>query len=201
VISRDIDELKGVKIDRKRLFEYIRKNGISHRSYNDYIKALKKLNYDLADTKNIFPHDFKSMHDLRIAEYDSVIAKEDAEKNKELYHNFEARAQEAKRFEYQGENYVAIIPAHIQELIREGRTLSHCVGRMGYDKKMADGKVIIVFIRSLLDISKPLVTVEYSLERKMILQSHGDFNRSPTDEESAFIAEWEKRTTEILKVA
>ena len=200
VISQSIDELKGVKIDRKRVFQYIRENDIAFRSYNDYIKALKKLNYDLTDTKNIFPHDFKRMHDMRIAEYDSVIAKEDAEKNKELYHNFEARAQEAKRFEYQGENYVAIIPAHIQELVKEGRELSHCVGRMGYDKKMADGKVIIVFIRSLLDIAKPLVTVEYSLERKMILQSHGDYNRAPTDEENAFITEWEKRTTKALKV-
>lgn len=198
VIAREIDELKGLKIDRRKVFEYIREKGIGRRSYNDYIKALKKLNYDLADTKNIFPHDFKRMHDLRIGEYDSVIAKEDFEKNKELYHNFEVRAQEAKRFEYQGENYVAIIPAHIQELVKEGRALSHCVGRMGYDKKMADGKIVIVFIRSLTDIAKPLVTVEYSLDRKMILQSHGSFNRAPTAEERAFITEWEARTTAAL---
>lgn len=199
-VAREIDEIKGTKIDRKKVFEYTRKNDIPRRSYNDYLKALKKLNYDLTDTKNIFPHDFKRMHDMRLAEYDSVIAKEDAEKNKELYHNFEIKAQEAKRFEWQDGDYVAIIPAQLPELVKEGRALNHCVGRMGYDKKMADGEIVIVFIRSLLDIAKPLVTVEYNYKRKMVVQAHGDHNRAPTTEERTFINEWEKRTTEALKV-
>lgn len=199
-IGRDCDEIKGTKLDRKKVYEYTQKNGISRRSYNDYLKALKKLNYDLTDTKNVFPHDFKRMHDMRLAEYDSVVAKEDREKNKELYHNFEVKAQEAKRFEWQDSDYVAIIPAQLPELVKEGRTLNHCVGKMGYDKKMADGDIVIVFIRSLLDIAKPLVTVEYNYKRKMVVQAHGEFNRSPTDKERAFILEWEKRTTEALKV-
>lgn len=201
LVARNCDEIKGTQLDRKKIYEYARKNNISLSNYNDYLKALKKLNYDLSDTKNIYPHNFKRMHDMRIAEYDSVIAKEDREKHKELYHNFEVKAQEAKRFEWEDGEYVAIIPAQLHDLVKEGRALGHCVGKMGYDKKMADGEIVIVFVRSLLDMAKPLVTVEYNYKRKMVVQAHGDFNRSPTDKEQAFINAWEKRTTEALKVS
>lgn len=197
--ARAVPEIKGTKLDRQKVLDYIESKGIDGRSYSDYLKALKKCKYDLTDTKNIYPHNFHRMHDLRIAEYESVMAKEDAEKEKILAENFEKKAQKAKRFEWEDGTYVAIIPSQIQELAAEGNALHHCVGRMGYDKKMADGQIVIVFIRTLLDRAKPLVTIEYNLKRKRVEQAHGVHNRSTTDAEQAFIDEWERRTTEILK--
>ena len=196
---RAVPEISGTKLDRQRVLDYIKSKGIDGRSYSDYLKALKKCKYDLTDTKNIYPYDFYRMHDLRIAEYESVVAKEDAEKEKMLADNFEKRAQKAKQFEWEDGTYVAIIPSQIQELVAEGKALGHCVGRMGYDKKMADGKIVIVFIRTLLDRAKPLVTIEYEYKTKKVLQAYGDNHRKPTDEEQAFIDEWKNRTTEILK--
>lgn len=195
-----IPEIKGTKLDRKKVQDYVRNNAVGWSNYNDYLKALKKLNYDLADTKNSFPRDFGRMHDLRIAEYDSVMAKEDAEKRKQLYADFAVKAQEAKCLEYQSDGYAAVIPEQVGELVKEGRALHHCVGQMGYDKKMAEGKVIIVFVRSIEDLLKPLVTLEYDLKKHRILQAHGDHHRAPTDTERAFIDEWEQRTTEKLQI-
>ena len=198
--AQTIPEINGTKLDRQKALDYIKSKGIDGNSYSDYLKALKKCKYDLTDTKNIYPYDFYRMHDLRIAEYESVMAKEDAERAKILAEQFEKKAQKAKRFEWEDGTYVAIIPSQIQELVAEGNALGHCVGRMGYDKKMADGKIVIVFIRTLLDRAKPLVTVEYEYKRKKILQAYGDNHRGPTTEEQAFIDEWAKRTTEALKV-
>lgn len=198
-LRRYVNEIKETSLDYGRIVKYIRSNSIPFGSYNDYLKALKKLKYDLTDTKNTFPRDFKRMHDMRIAEYDSVMAKEDMKKRKALYEKFEKAAQEAKRFEFQDGIYAAIIPSQIQELVREGRELHHCVGKMGYDKKMADGDVVIVFIRSLADITKPLATVEYGLKSKRIHQSHVDYNGAPEGALKTFIDEWEKRTTEALR--
>lgn len=194
-----IPEIKGTKIDRKKAMEYIQAQKCGSSSYNDYLKAIKKLGFDLEDTKNIFPHNFKRMHDLRIAEYDSVMAKEDKEKRKDLYTKFEKASKEARRFEFQNESYAAIIPGVIQELVAEGRALHHCVGRTGYDKKMADGDIVIVFIRSIADLTKPLATVEYDLKRKRVAQAHVDYNGRPDSAMQAFINEWEKRTTKLLK--
>ena len=196
-----IPEIKGTDIDRVKAAKYVRENKGKWGSYNDYLKAIKKLGLDLADTKNIFPHDFERMHDLRIAEYDSVMEKEDKDKRKKLYADFAEKAQDAKCFEYQNGDYAAVIPAQIGELVKEGRTLHHCVGKMGYDKKMADGEIIIVFVRAIKDLLKPLVTLEYDLKKRRILQAHGDHHRSPSEEEQAFITDWEKKTTEKLKVS
>lgn len=199
-LRRYVDEIKETGLDYARIAKYIRSNKISYSSYNDYLKALKKMNYDLADTKNIFPREFARMHDMRIAEYDSVMAKEDKVKRKELHAKFEKASQEAKQFEWEDGTYVAVIPSQIQELVAEGRALHHCVGKMGYDKKMADGEIVIVFIRSLADLMKPLATVEYSLKSKRVCQAHIDHNGTPNVEVQAFIDEWAKRTTEALKV-
>jgi hypothetical protein len=198
-VAGAIPEIKGTKLDRKKVHDYAFNANVGSHNYNDYLKALKALKYDLEDTKNVFPHDFKRMHDIRIAEYQSVMAKEDAEKRKELYAQFEEKAQKAKKFEYQGESYAVIVPSNIPELVREGEALSHCVGRMGYDKKMADGEIVIVFVRSILEMAKPLVTVEYDLKRKMVRQAHGWGNRMPTTEEQTFIDEWAEKTTQNLK--
>jgi hypothetical protein len=198
-VASMIPEIKGTKLNRERVLDYAQKKDVGTSNYNDYLKALKKLKYDLTDTKNLFPYDFKTMHDLRVAEYDSVMAKEDEEKRAELYSAFSERAKAVKNLEYSGESYSAIIPFRVPDLVSEGKALHHCVGKMGYDKKMADGEIVIVFIRSLLDLAKPLVTVEYSFKRKRIVQAHGEHNRRPTDEEQAFIDEWEKRTNEIMK--
>jgi hypothetical protein len=51
-----------------------------------------------------------------------------------------------------------------------------------------------------VDVTKPLVTVEYDLKCKRVEQAYGYHNRKTTDAEQAFIDEWEKRTTEALKV-
>lgn len=198
-VARDVEEIKGTKIDRKRVRDYIKEKDIFARDYNDYLKALKKLGYDLTDTKNLFPYDFKTMHDLRVAEYDSAVAKEDREKRAKLYAKFEAAARLSKPFEYKDGCYAAIIPEQIEELIREGKELHHCVGKMGYDLKMANGEIVIVFIRSVLDIEKPLATVEYDLKRHYIRQLHGDYNNTPADDVRAFVDEWAQRTTEILE--
>lgn len=192
-------EIKGTPIDREKLSLYIRDKKIGWSSYNDYIKALKKLKFDLTDTKNIFPYNFKRMHDLRVAEYDSVIAKEDREKRKQLYADFAKKAQKAKPLEYQTDSFAALIPKDIDDLKREGKELNHCVGKMGYDKKMADGEIVIVFVRDIMALTKPLVTLEYSLKKHKVLQAHGDFDRNPTDTEQAFIDEWTKRTNKLLK--
>lgn len=198
-LRRYVRGIRRTNINLSKIAAYINDNKISYTSYSDYLEALIELRYDLNDTKNILPRDFKRMHDLRIAEYDSVMAKKDKNKRAQLHADFERASQEARRFEFQDESYAAIIPGAIQELVQEGRALHHCVGKMGYDKKMADGDIVIVLVRSITDLTKPLATIEYDLNRKIILQSHVDFNGTPKGELATFIDKWEKRTTKLLK--
>lgn len=166
--------------------------------YRDYIVAAVYLNLDLKDTKNAFPQDLKRMHDLRIDEMNSKKAAEDAEKRKELYDRFAAAADGLKRFECSGA-FCIVIPTSPQDLVYEGNALCHCVGKMGYDKKMADGRSFIAFLRNPDDVKKPFVTIEYNLKDKRLQQCYGAHDKNPDDAPYKFAEQWAMKVTETLK--
>lgn len=74
-----------------------------------------------------------------------------------------------------------IIPAGTcKELMIEGRTLHHCVGRDDhYMKKMAAGESWILFLRKKEDLEKAYYTVEISMKDDRILQYYSEFDRQP----------------------
>lgn len=61
---------------------------------------------------------------------------------------------------------------------------------MGYDKKMADGQVVIMFLRLTNEPQKPFVTIEYDLKRKILLQAYGEHNSSAPEDANVFISKW-----------
>lgn len=189
--ARLVPDVKGTKIDRARLLDYLYsiddENG---HQYNDYLKAIKDLQLDLNDTKNTFPKDFRRMHDLRTAEWQSKQAEIDERKRKKLYEGFAERGKEYSSLSYEGEMYSVLIPQSIAELKNEGEVLSHCVGKMGYDKKVVDGISIIAFIRKNTDKATPFVTVEYRLDENKIRQCYGFKDSRPAQDVIDFSNQW-----------
>lgn len=185
-----IPEIKGTSLDRQRVLDYVDRNNINYTSYNDYLRALKALKYDLSDTKNIYPHDFKRMHDLRAAEYASHKAKLDRKQRAKFYRDFKRVSASLARYEVKGDTYSIVIPKDVSELIIEGETLSHCVGRMGYDKKMVDGVSLIMFCRKNEDVTTPFVTVEYRLDKDKLNQCYGAHDIPPDKDVMNFVEAW-----------
>lgn len=197
LVAHRIPEIKGTTLDRQRVLDYVDTNNINYASYDDYLKAIKALKLDLNNTKNVFPNDFDRMHELRAAEYASQQAEIDAEKRKKLYKAFEKRSKELKSFEMSRATYTMIIPNSITELIQEGELLSHCVGKMGYDKKVADGVSIIAFLRKSNDLDTPYVTVEYRLDKNELRQCYGYKDSKPCEEAITFANLWAEMVTKV----
>lgn len=181
-----VPELKGTSINRLRLRDYLDKKNIDNILYDDYLKAIKYLHFDLNDTKNLYPHNFKAMHDLRIQEYDSAKAKEEVKNKHKLNMKLKKVAKEFSKLNLVGK-YAVIIATDIKELILEGKALNHCVGRMGYDKKMADKKSLILFVRKVDEREKPFVTMEFQPNNKKILQIYGNHDSRPSKEVMDFV--------------
>ena len=199
-IGANIPEIRDTKIDRVRLFQYLKGNNISFRLYDDYLKAIKYLNMNLEDTKNIYPREFMRMHDLRIQEYDAALIKDDLKKKRALNSKFKKVANEYSILNLNG-RYLVVIAKDIKELLSEGNILHHCVGKMGYDKKMADRKSLILFIRQKENPSMPYVTMEYSLEKRKILQIYGDHDSKPSEDVLDFVNnKWLKYAKKQLKL-
>lgn len=191
-----VPQVKGTRIDRARLLDYLEEVGDEQGNlYDDYLKAVKGLGLDLSDTKNTFPKELHRMHDLRTAEYAALKEKQDAQKRKQMYKEFAQKADELQQYSFEGEAYSIIIPHSIADLINEGSALHHCVGKMGYDKKVIDGISLIAFCRKKGALETPFVTVEYRLDEKKLRQCYGERDSLPEKEVLAFVDEWAKDIT------
>ena len=196
---KKIKALRRQKVDPCKVVEWCKANKIDFPLYNDYIAAVIGLKLDLKDTKNLYPKDFMRMHDLRIAEHESLLAKQDRVKRKELYENFAKAGEQATAYEYCHNGYSFLAPRDVSDLKKEGGILGHCVGKNGYDKKMADGRVVIMFMRQEADPGTPFVTIEFDLKKAELLQAYGKSNSKPPIEAMVVIDEWVEIMKKMLK--
>jgi len=170
------------------LMKYLLDNNISSSTYSDYIAAAEYLGLDLTENKNAFPHDFKFWHNTRIDEYHTAKALKDKEARQAFCDKFAETAKKYFNLQYsKNAVYVAIIATSPTDLLKEGETLHHCVGHMGYDQKFVREESLIFFIRTKANPEVPFVTVEYSPSKHKILQCHGDHNAMPDEETMHYI--------------
>ncbi len=177
---------KGESINK--FIDYITKQLINFSSYLDYFKACNYLHLDMTQEKNVFPHDFKRWHDIRIDEYHTAKAIADEQKRKELYEKFKVIAEKYLPLQRNlHEAFIVVIAKSPAELINEGNILHHCVGRMNYDQRMIREESLIFFIRNAAEPDIPFVTVEYSLANKKVLQCYGFEDSKPSEEVIEFV--------------
>lgn len=76
-------------------------------------------------------------------------------------------------------------------IVREGRTLHHCVGGDNYLQKHADGISYILMLRKKEDQETPYITVEIRADGRSIVQWYGAFDRKPDKEQvEKWLKEW-----------
>lgn len=171
-----------------KFLEYIDKHNTHISTYNDYFNACTELELDMTEDKNVFPHDFKRWHDIRIDEYATLKALRDAKKREALYQQFAAVAEKYFPLQRnQKEAFVVVIAKSPAELIREGDLLNHCVGRMNYDQRFIREESLIFFVRNKDNPDVPFVTLEYSLKNKKVLQCYGEHDHKPDDSVLDFV--------------
>ena len=75
-------------------------------------------------------------------------------------------------------NIIYLVPKNANEVIAEGKALTHCVGNFGhgYIKRHADQTKFIIFARDITKPQEPLETIEFDLKNKKILQIRGNRN-------------------------
>lgn len=169
---------------------YLVKQKTNGHSYNDYLTACQYLNIDMNEEKNRYPHDFKKWHDIRIDEYNSAKLEDDKKLRKEFYEKFGKVADKYISLQRNLKDaYCVIIAKSPADLIKEGAALNHCVGRMGYDQKFAREETLIFFIRNKETPNIPLVTLEYSIKNKKVLQCYGYKDSKPDDSILNFVSQ------------
>jgi len=100
--------------------------------------------------------------------------------------------------------WVLQVARHPQDLVSDGRTLSHCVGWGGYAQAVRAGRSRIVRVLARgaeEDAAVPLLTLELgALQERpgqlrwQLVQAKGLSNRSPAGDEGALLALWARET-------
>ncbi len=139
----------------RELLKYLRKqrkgNDIWH-IYKDYLKFADKLKYDLSVHNVRYPKNLLQAHNCASAAYAKIEKQIEIEK-----YQRELRDREL-RYNFALGNYTIFIPEDPQDIVKEGKALSHCVG--GYVARHCEGKLTILFMRHIPDWNVPLYTIE-----------------------------------------
>ncbi len=168
------------------LFREIRMNqGIDSPSHGsmllrDYIRMATKLGQDFEK----YPKSLKKEHDVTLMNYN-------VQKNEIKKKDFEeaVNTDEYKKLEYKRKDYSIVAPKEMQDLIKEGNELSHCIA--SYVQNVIDNKCQILFMRNTNELDKPYVSIE--VRNGNIRQVKGFANRNTRSEEKEFIKEWAKK--------
>ncbi|MCR5725422.1 MAG: PcfJ domain-containing protein [Treponema sp.] len=140
-------------------------------SANDYWRACKGLRMSLKNSRVAFPKDFRRAHD----EYTRLYS---AHKDELVDEGMlETAVHYAELSGVKKSGFVFMVACDTGELIAEGNALGHCVGRMGYNAKQAEGNSLILFARKQDAVGVPFCTIELSLPTLTIKQCYGFHNR------------------------
>ena len=96
--------------------------------------------------------------------------------------------------------YCVVLPQLRSDLIREGSSLNHCVGKQErYYKNHMAGTRMIFFIRRIEKREKPFVTMEVDMQTLRIMQIYGFNDKVPEPEVRRFAESWLKELGNSMK--
>lgn len=148
--------------------------------WTDYLDFAESLKYDLSRGDVLYPKRLKEAHD-------NASAAVTVQKNKLAFEKYKARYEKLKKkYEWSDGTYQILIPKGINDIVEEGKVLSHCVG--GYAERHVNGKTTILFMRLAKEPEKRLVTIE--VKGDTIRQNYGYKDRRVTEKEKEFIEKW-----------
>lgn len=158
--------------------------------YRDYLVQCRQLEYDMADNSVLCPKNLNAAHD-RLTKI--IKIKADEAMKKQLVESNKLRKKLSFTDEARG--LQILVPKSIQEIVDEGKQLSHCVG--GYAERHAQGKLHILFLRKISEPDKPYYTMEVSV-RGNIVQCRGYKNNWAGNPKPDLIYEFEKEYQSYL---
>lgn len=186
-----------------RFINWMMKNNISLRDYEDYQEMVEALGIPFDGDYVVIPKNWENKHTEIVENYSALLENQQArgtylrvtnavrdlrvEKQRLEDEKKEAklRVETAKRLtsmmkaQTAFDKYAFIFPKDESEIVKEGKTLHHCVG--SYAKKhFVYGTSIIVFVRDKAHRETPLYTLE--LKNNRIIQLKGERNKSADEE-------------------
>lgn len=154
-------------ITAEQVVRYLEKQRSSEKGtlFLDYLKAAKKLRYDLSREDVRLPKRLREAHD-------SAVEAVHYEENKIAIQKYQKRYKKLQeKYEYEAFGMKIVVPKDDRAIILEGKTLKHCVG--GYAARHLEGKTTILFLRKIRTPDRSFLTIEIEDKTGKLRQVHG----------------------------
>lgn len=171
--------------------------------WRDYLSMAKKIGENLKDSIVYRPRELERRHDEAVIALQEIDTKQRAEELREKFPNLEKVCREITPI-YQSlkdEKYAVLVPQKIEDIIKEGKALHHCVGTQEcYFDRISRKTSYIVFLRRQEELEKEFYTMEIEPDGN-IVQKSKDYNRTGEDYEEAepFLKKWKKNVLKKIR--
>ena len=164
-------------------------------TWNDYLSMADKLGINTNDEIVYRVKLLRQRHDELVEQLRKREKEMEAAATARKYRKIAGICRLIKpKYEYTGEVYSIVVPSGVRDIMREGDTLSHCVGKSDrYWERIEQQEAYILFLRKTAEIDKPYYTLEVE-PNGTIRQKQTYFDRQNDDLKDAekFLKEWQK---------
>lgn len=148
------------------------------RTYFDYLSMREQLGYDLNNTVYQRPRNLEKAHLKMVEEIDKEKFEIKKQEVSEKYPLIKKTYRKLRnRYFYEDDKYLIRPARSAEEIVKEGRTLHHCVGDESYLQSHNAQKSIILMLRHKDKPEIPYITVE--IKQENIVQWYGEYNNKP----------------------
>lgn len=153
-----------------------------------------------ANKANVFPKDLKERHAELVALQNLEREREKAQEREERFPRVKPICDEIRAvYEWENAEYAVLVPHCVDDVVREGCLLRHCVGtpdhegRYRYLERIQDNESYIMFLRKKKDIEAPWYTMEVEPGGAVRqLRTTGDDEGKDRSEAKAALALWRR---------
>jgi hypothetical protein len=137
----------------------------------DYYKMCRELKKDLKDKYWLMPKDVIKAHDKVMHELNALKKAREKQERQDRNKIIQKLYKKYSKFSFCVGEYTISVPVDESDIIYQANKLNQCLITAGYDKKMASGQIILVFIKKE---GKPIATMEVYKQQKRMGQFYTD---------------------------
>ena len=163
--------------------------------------------FKLAGSKsNIFPKDLEARHDELVDLQNLEREREKAQEREERFPKVTPICDEIRAvYEWENAEYAVLVPHCVDDIVKEGCLLRHCVGtpdregRYRYLERIEDNESYIMFLRKKSDVDAPWYTMEVEPGGAVRqLRTTGDDEGKDRSEAKAALALWRREVAKRI---
>lgn len=204
----ELDEMRTVMAEKKICNYLKRQSRISGRrakelihTWEDYICIARRLGMDISKELFYKPNNLKKAHDDAVAMCGGADIAKRAGEIAGKFPDIDGICGEIReKYGYEEKKYSIVVPEKIEDIIREGQVLGHCLHSSDrYFERIHIRESYIVFLRRTEEPDKPYYTLEIEPDgTARQKRTAGDNLNADFDEAKNFIRRWQQEVQKCL---